>query len=187
MIAAHERLAATHALPGLVAAIPVLTTARLVLRAPRLDDFPLLVVIDESVKETSLRERGRRETSWQDLMQMTATWVLRGHGWWTVEANGAAAGFVGLGFEPGDREPELGYLLAPEARGKGYATEAATAARDCARDMLKLPSLVSYIYEKNVASQNVSGKLGAARDAVAEAALGEDGVQVWRHFGAGEA
>ncbi len=179
MTAPHLFPPAAHALPALYAAIPVLTSQRLTLRAPLLADYPLLEKINDGLKDRSLRSTD----TWDDFIQMTATWVFRGHGWWTVEDLGGAIGFVGLGFEPGDQAPELGYLLDADARGKGYATEAAMTARDCARDVLKLPSLVSYISETNLASQNVARKLGANRDAAAEAALGENATQVWRHWG----
>jgi len=188
MIAVHERPTTLHALPALRDAVPLLHTDRLVLRAPDLADFPTLVEIDQSVAATSLKGRGTREMSWNDFMQMSATWLLRGHGWWTVTAEDAPVGFVGIGFEPEDQEPELAYIFAPAARGKGYATEAATAAHDCARDVLNLPSLISYISEKNAASRSVARKLGATRDAEAEATLGDDsaGVRVWRHFKTGD-
>ena len=179
----HEHPPARHALPDLPGLIPTLRTDRLVLRAPELADFPLLLEIDASVADVSLRSQGGRDGTWSDFMQMTATWLLRGHGWWTVMDAADAVGFVGLGFEPGDREPELGYLFAPAGRLKGYATEACTAARDHARDVARLPSLVSYISDSNSASQNVARKLGALRDSTAEATLDETGVQVWRHWG----
>lgn len=170
---------ARHALPSLLEAIPLLQTSRLRLRAMMLQDLPLLAEINADVAATSLR--GDTRDVWDDFVQMAVTWVLRGHGWWTLEDEKGAAGFVGLGFEPGDREPELGYLLAPAGRGKGYATEACEAARNWAWQVGRLPSLVSYIADHNTASQNVARKLGAARDAAAEAALNEDRVQVWRH------
>lgn len=179
----HESPPRNHALPDLAAQVPILRTDRLTLRLPTLSDFPLLVEIDASVADVSLRAQNGRAGTWSDFMQMTATWLLRGHGWWTVEDASGAVGFVGLGFEPGDLEPELGYLFAPVGRGKGYATEACRAARDHAHDRARLPSLVSYISDSNSASQNVAKKLGAHRDAAAEAALDETGVQVWRHWG----
>ena len=74
-------------------------------------------------------------------------------------------------------------MLAAQARGKGYATEAGLAAKTCAQDTLKLSSLVSYVSAKNVASQNVARKRGAARDAAAEAELGLTDTHVWRHWG----
>lgn len=182
MTAPHET-PSVNALPDIAAAIPVLRTDRLTLRAPRLADFPVLAAIYDSVSDSSLRELDGRAAYWQDFMQMTATWVLRGHGWWAVDDANGPCGLVGIGFEPGDREPELGYMFAPATRGKGYATEATASARDFARDALRLPSLVSYIAQANTASQNVAAKLGAKRDAQAEAALNEPDVQVWRHWG----
>lgn len=184
MTAPHQLAPARHPLPELLAAIPVLRTQRLTLRAPMLTDFPLLLDINTSLQDVSQRDgAGTEEGAWSDFLQMTATWIWRGHGWWTVDDDAGVVGFVGLGFEPGDQCPELGYLLGSAARGKGYATEAAQAARDFARDVLELEALVSYVSDANIASQNVATKLGAHRDARAEAALGEDGVQVWRHWG----
>ncbi len=180
----HERPPADHALPSLPAAIPSLQTERLRLRAPHIEDFAVLMEIEDSLADTDLRSDDR-ETAWYNFMQMTATWVLRGHGWWCLDDENGSCGFVGIGFEPGDREPELGYLLTEPARGKGYATEAAGAARDFARDALRLPSLVSYVSPKNTASQNVARKLDATRDALAEKDL--DGTQVWRHWAMGDA
>ncbi|MCE8007289.1 GNAT family N-acetyltransferase [Aestuariivita sp.] len=182
MTSPHERAPHTHARPSILEAVPALKTARLALRPPILRDFQVLLDIEDSLADTDLRSDNREE-AWSNFMQMSATWVLRGHGWWTVEDSAGACGFVGLGFEPGDREPELGYLLTAPARGKGYATEASLAARGCARDLLHLPSLVSYVSDRNTASQNVARKLGAKRDAEAEAALGSDTTQVWRHWG----
>lgn len=183
MIHWHEIPPAQHALPAIPNAVPHLRTKRLTLRAPRIEDFATLLEIEDSLAGTGLRSDTRQD-AWHSFMQMSATWILRGHGWWTVDTGTAGCGFVGLGFEPGDREPELGYLLTEPARGQGMATEAAAAARDYARDVLKLPSLVSYVSEKNTASQNVARKLGARRDAAAEAALDSDTTHVWRHWGA---
>jgi RimJ/RimL family protein N-acetyltransferase len=84
-------------------------------------------------------------------------------------------GFVLIGFEPGDLEPELGWLFLPAAEGQGYAAEAATAARHHALSVLGLPSLVSYIDPANDRSARLAARLGARRD-------GEvDGADVWRH------
>ena len=180
----HEIPPERNVCPAISGAVPTLRTDRLVLRAPRLDDVPVRHDINLTVADVSMRTTGRDGT-WNDLMQMTATWILRGHGWWTIDNAKGACGFVGLGFEPGDHEPELGYLLSATARGKGYATEAAQAARDFARNTAQLHSLVSYISDSNTASQNVASKLGAARDPEAEAALGKDHAQVWRHWKGG--
>ena len=96
---------------------------------------------------------------------LAAFGCLRGHGLWTVEskAGGEVLGFVLIGFEPGDQEPELGYLFRPAAEGHGYATEAATALRDHAFSTLRMDRLVSYIDPANRRSQRVAERLRAAR------------------------
>lgn len=89
----------------------------------------------------------------------------RGWGQWaTVErATGRMIGVCGLILWPsmgGQEELEVAYLLAREAWGKGYATEAATAIRDVGTTIR--PDLVSLIYPDNTASINVARKLGMA-------------------------
>ena len=56
-----------------------------------------------------------------------------------------------------DAQPELTWALAYEHWGKGYATEAALAARE----WLQAPRVISLIAPDNVASQRVAQRLGA--------------------------
>jgi RimJ/RimL family protein N-acetyltransferase len=56
-----------------------------------------------------------------------------------------------------DGEPELGWALAREHWGHGYATEAAFAVRE----WLQAPRVVSLITEANLRSQQVAQRLGA--------------------------
>ena len=55
---------------------------------------------------------------------------------------------------------ELGYTLAKEHWGRGYATESARAMRDFGFRELGLPRVLSAIVPLNVASTRVAGKLG---------------------------
>lgn len=164
------------------AMLPVLETERLRLRAPAITDFPAYADIALSPRGSYLVSEQTREAAWLDFCQMVAAWTLRGHGVWTVEtrADGAVVGFVLLGFEPGDNEPELGYLFLPRSEGRGLAREAAQAARNHAFGPLDLPSLVSTIDHGNDRSARLAERLGAARDPLAEAAY--DGkIRVYRH------
>lgn len=61
-------------------------------------------------------------------------------------------------------ERELGYTLDPAVWGRGYATEAACCVRDHARDVLRLPYLVSVIHPENPASRRVAERGGARAD-----------------------
>lgn len=67
-------------------------------------------------------------------------------------------------------EHEIAYLLGRPWWGRGYATEAAAAVRDHARDELGLGRLVSLIDHTNFASQAVARRIGMVyeRDVVHE-------------------
>jgi RimJ/RimL family protein N-acetyltransferase len=157
-------------------AIPVLQTARLTLRAPRVTDFPAYAAIACTDRGIHIGGPLTEEEAWDDFCRMTANWLLRGHGAWSVETHaGDLVGFVLIGFEPGDAEPELGWFLVEGAEGRGYATEAALAVHDHAFATLGLDRLVSYIAPENAASARVAERLGARPE-------GElDGSQVWVH------
>ncbi len=60
----------------------------------------------------------------------------------------------------GRAEREVGYILAREHWGKGYATEAATAMRDHALAGLGMRRLIALIQHGNEASERVASKLG---------------------------
>lgn len=161
---------------------PMISTERFILRAPRLSDF-------QACAEIACSERGRfvggpmsREDAWSEFAKMCANWMLHGHGAFTVEdaSNSDVLGFVVLGLEPGDREVELGFALTGAGEGKGVAKEAATAVRDWATRELGLSGLVSYVDPQNARSIALAERLGATRDAEAEAEL-NDGTLVYRH------
>ena len=163
---------------GLVAkAVPVLRTARLVLRAPVLSDFVAWAEIVCSDRGVHIGGPFGMDEAWNHFCRAVALWMLRGHGLWTVTAGeGEVAGFVLIGLEPGDAEPELGFLFRAAHEGKGLATEAAAAVRDHAFDGLGLPGLVSYIAPENAASARVAERLGA--ECLPETL---DGSRIWRH------
>ncbi|WGH79998.1 GNAT family N-acetyltransferase [Jannaschia ovalis] len=158
--------------------VPVLRTPRTVLRAPRLGDFEPLQSILGSARNLFEGGPSTPEESWSDFCAMTAIWILRGHGMWTVETRaGDVAGFVMIGTEPGDREHELGWLMTEAFEGMGLATEAAKRARDHAWTTLRLPSLVSYIAPRNARSEAVARRLGATPDGT----LYDGQITIWRH------
>nr|WP_240896018.1 GNAT family N-acetyltransferase [Kineococcus siccus] len=76
-------------------------------------------------------------------------------------ADGEFLGFVGLHhmrWYPDD--VEIGWRLARSAWGQGYATEAATAWVAYARDVLRLPRLISITVPGNTASTAVMRRIG---------------------------
>jgi RimJ/RimL family protein N-acetyltransferase len=124
----------------------------------------------------------RQAGAFTEFAATVGLWLLRGHGLWTVtDREDRVLGFVLIGFEPGDQAPELGWLFLPEARGRGYAAEAAAAARAHALDTAGLPELVSYIDPANTRSQRLAQRLGARRAGrIADAQTGA-WVEIWRH------
>lgn len=86
-----------------------------------------------------------------------------GYGLWVVETlDGQFVGDCGLTWQPvwSGHKLEVGYHVCRTAQGQGYATEAAKACSDFARDILHAPELVALIHPDNVASQRVAEKIG---------------------------
>ncbi|MEL6464630.1 MAG: GNAT family N-acetyltransferase [Pseudomonadota bacterium] len=144
--------------------LPTLATNRLILRAPRVTDFDTYAQIVCTKRGKHLGGPMSREDAWHDFSQMTSTWLLHGHGLWTIGDAGDIAGFVVLGFEPGDQEPELGFMLTTQAEGTGVGFEAAQAALTHAFDTLGWSTLVSYIDPANARSIKLAQRLGGLPD-----------------------
>ncbi|MBY8976199.1 GNAT family N-acetyltransferase [Rhodobacteraceae bacterium NNCM2] len=162
--------------------IPTLETERLILRAPRLDDFEPYAAFyasDRSVWEDGPFDRAR---AWKEFATSAALWHFRGYGAFSVEdrASGAYLGEVGL-FRPAHYpETELGWMVVPEAEGKGIAREAALCVRDWAFEAHGLSGLVNYIDPGNARSIALAERLGARLDTDAAEPAGEKCV-VYRH------
>ena len=78
-------------------------------------------------------------------------------------------------------QPELGWALIRAHWGHGYATEAAAAIREWARECRSIERLVSLISSDNVRSQRVAERLGAIpTETVTPVHSGRETV-VWRH------
>lgn len=93
-----------------------------------------------------------------------------GFGLWALEVRGRGEfiGFTGLAIQtfdaPFNPSVEIGWRLARSAWGKGYATEAATAAITDGFERVGLESIVSLTAATNVRSQAVMERLGMTRD-----------------------
>lgn len=93
-----------------------------------------------------------------------------GFGLWALEVPGVSpfAGFVGLSvprfeahFTPA---VEIGWRLAAEYWGRGYATEGARAVLAYGFETLRLDEIVAFTTSTNPASQRVTEKIGMRRD-----------------------
>lgn len=162
--------------------IPTVETERLILRAPHLDDLPALTAFFAT--ERSHMVGGPRDAleSWGMLARRLGHWALKGFGLWhlTEKSSGRFAGGVGLIDAPGWDEPELGWTVMEDFEGKGFAYEAALAARSYAARHQGLNGLISYIAHENDRSRALAERLGATLERDNAELLGQS-CQVWRH------
>ena len=174
-----------HAMAALV---PVITTERLRLRAPNLLDYPAYEAVFLSDRAVHMGGPFTAVGAFSDFAQCVAGWVLRGAGAWTITTHDddTALGWAYLWYEFGDPEPEIGWVLTAEAEGKGYATEAAKAVHPRAMAQFGSGRVVSYIDAANTRSARIAVALGARRDPLAEAAMGQPDLHIYRHFAAEE-
>jgi len=102
--------------------------------------------------------------------RIEAALALDGWGLWALEerSSGRFVGFTGLdrpGFEAHFTPAvEIGWRLARDVWGRGYATEAALAASAFAFDVLGLGELVSFTAEANARSRAVMRRIGMTHD-----------------------
>jgi RimJ/RimL family protein N-acetyltransferase len=162
--------------------IPTLQTPRLTLRAPDIGDFDALAAFYGSERSRFVGGPVTRELAWRILAGEIGHWSLRGFGRWAVEdrASGRFAGLVGLWCPEGWPESEIGWTLVDGFEGRGFATEAALAAREHAYDVLGWDTAISLVSPDNAASAGVARRMGARIDG--RFTHGRFGVMdVWRH------
>lgn len=120
--------------------IPTINTPRLTLRGMRREDFPRFAEIwamPEVVAEISREPRSEAQ-SWDAFLRNAGQWQISGFGQWAVQPHGMdrMAGQTGFFFgarglgEDFDAYPEAGWVLAPEAQGKGLGLEAVETAHE---------------------------------------------------------
>jgi len=142
----------------------VLETQRLRLRQWTVNDFENYALFyTDDVNAKYVGGKKDSDGAWRNLAMLIGHWQLNNFGYFAVEEkhNNTFVGCVGLWKSPGWPELELGYWLVNNAQGNGYAKEAATRCITYAKEVLKAPSLVSYIAPENQASRNLAAKLGA--------------------------
>ncbi len=147
-----------------------LRTERLALRQWRDDDVDAMTAINSDPEvHAFLAAAPDRELTMAGIGRARAHWERYGYGHFAVEVlagelAGQLVGFCGVGhptFVPELAErTELGYRLGRFAWGRGYATEAAIAAREDAFERCRLAEVISLIDPENVRSQRVAEKGG---------------------------
>jgi RimJ/RimL family protein N-acetyltransferase len=146
-------------------------TDRLLLRRWRPEDRPPFAALNADPRVVEfLPAPLTREQSDTLAECIEAHFDEHGYGWWAVEARGLAPfiGFVGLSrvrfeahFTPC---VEIGWRLAVEHWGRGYATEAAQSAVVFGFERLGFEEIVAFTVSDNYRSRRVMEKLGMTRN-----------------------
>lgn len=158
---------------------PTLDTVRLILRPHRIADFADArgLWADPDVVRHVGGAPLDAQAVWFRILRYAGMWSLLGYGMWAIEDrdSGAFLGEAGLlsaqrGLAELEGVPEAGWVLGPQAWGRGVATEAMAAILGWADAHLDALSVRCIIDPGNAASIKVAQKLGFA--ALADTDLG---------------
>lgn len=166
-----------------MAEIPRIVTARLILRRMQASDWPGYLCLMSSPRSGFMGGPFTDAAAWGMFCADHAQWDFFGCGALMIEeaATGACLGQVGINAGPLFPEHEIGWMLYPQAEGRGIAFEAASALRNWAQQTRKLATLVSYVDPGNARSCRLAERLGARLDP--HAPRPDAGDLVFRHFG----
>lgn len=139
------------------------------MRGHRPEDFPHTAAMwaDPKVTQHILERPLSEEGAWSRFLRYVGHWAVLGFGYWLIEEKKTGK-FVGeAGFADYKREidptlrgvPEIGWVLATEAHGKGYATEAVGGMTLWADTQFRTRT-VCIIAPDNIASVHVAVKCG---------------------------
>ena len=160
-----------------------LETPRLYLRLMHLSDLDDLLKIfaDPKVMTSFDSAAFNREQMEHWVQRNLKHQSLHGYGLFSVilKSEGILIGDCGLEHleVEGDLATELGYDFRSDYWNQGFATEAASAVRDYAFNVLHLPSLISLIRVGNEGSKRVSEKIGMRF--IIE--ITQNGIQYWKY------
>ena len=143
----------------------VLETERLRLRWFRESDFEQFCKITGDAEVMRFLGDGKpvdKLMSWRQMAAIMGHWYFRGYGVWAVEekSTGNLVGRIGFMNPAGWPGFELGWTLARDSWGKGYATEGARRALRHAFTKMDRDHVISLIAPENVASVKVAERLG---------------------------
>ena len=142
---------------------PVIETERLLLRVAEIGDFERYAQTLADPSSVHIGGPMARHEAWRRFLQMPGAWHLQGFAMFSVveKATDVWMGQAGPWCPDGWPGTEIGYTFHPDARGKGYATEACIAAMDFAFEVLGWEDVIHSIAPANVSSQAVAQRLGS--------------------------
>jgi RimJ/RimL family protein N-acetyltransferase len=139
--------------------LPVLATARLVLRAPRGSDVKAIATLVNDRRIAANTARIPHPYAIEDAEQFIAAVNKReGEACFVITVDGAPIGICSVDLR--EDGPELGYWLGVAYWGRGFATEAVRALIDHAFGDLEHETLISGARVNNPASRRVLEKCG---------------------------
>lgn len=151
-------------------AAPVLETGRLLMRGPEPDDFPAFAAMwaDRDVVRYITKDPVNEEDAWAGFLRIAGHWPVMGYGYWMVLEKQTNTFLGEVGFVDFKRdmtpsikgEPEIGWVFATAAHGKGYATEAAKAAVEWGDAHFGGARMSCIISTPHIASIHVAEKCG---------------------------
>lgn len=162
----------------------IIETERLILRPPIREDFEAYAAI-MAHPETARYIGGvqSRAVAWRGFLSLAGAWMLQGFSMFSVieKSTGRWIGRIGPWQPDGWPGPEVGWGLAREAWGKGFAYEGATAAIDWAFANLGWTQVIHIIDPDNDASMALARRLGSGflRHAPLPEPYQEKVAQVW--------
>jgi RimJ/RimL family protein N-acetyltransferase len=151
----------------------ILETERLRMRMFRDDDFAQYAPLCRDPEVMRFLGDGKPMADfeiWRQMAFYVGHWHLRGYGMFAVEekATRLLVGRIGFLDPTGWPGFELGWTLAREHWGKGYATEGARRALEYAFTELDRDHVISLIAPDNIASARVAERLGERVEGKAE-------------------
>lgn len=159
-------------------------TERLILRPVEAADFADWAAFFADPQATRHLGGPRSEAvAWRHFLSMAGAWRIQGFGAFSVfdKATSRWLGWTGPWHPVAWPGTEIGWCFARHAWGRGFATEAASAAIDWAFQTLDWFEVIHLIPPENHASQRVARRLGSSvqrRIVMAEPFAG-DTVDLW--------
>jgi [ribosomal protein S5]-alanine N-acetyltransferase len=140
-------------------------TQRLVIRGFERDDVDRMHEIfgDEQVMRYIPLGVLDRSATERLLATYNRNYDARGYSFWGVEHDGRLVGDVGFNPYAETGEPELGYTLARDSWGSGFASEAASACIDAAFAELDAERVLAVVDLENDASLRTAARIGMTR------------------------
>ena len=143
---------------------PILFTERMILRVPEAQDFDAFAAMAGNAESMHfIGGQMGRPAAWRLFCALVGAWQVVGWSMFSMidRDTGRWIGRTGPWTPEGWPGNEVGWAVAPEFAGKGYAHEAAVASVDYAVDILGWDDVMHTIDPENLPSIKLAQRLGA--------------------------